>query len=279
MEKAKNLLCAVFLSLLTVPIMAQEMTDATHTFRFENGKKPVQQKSHVEKHYAGITQDKKLQKDQNYKWYAGLQSGMVFGMSQMSSFGNDKTHMGWTAGLHAGYRFNNILSLEAQAAWGVANLSKRECCPDYWLGADGQRYEVAVAGMEGWNYSDLQSRTDLQSYGLQLNVNLLGFFPTIRDSRWTLDIAPRLSAIGTNTSQTAVSEDNKTIKTENSWHFGAGGNLQAGYLICDHLNLGIYTGITWLSGNPLDGMPEHLHKANYIWESGLRLSWLFHNKK
>ena len=54
--------------------------------------------------------------------------------------------------------------------------------------------------------------------------------------------------------------------------------LQAAYRITDHLNLGIYTGITYLTGSPLDGMPEHLHQANYIWESGLRLGWFFPTK-
>lgn len=56
-------------------------------------------------------------------------------------------------------------------------------------------------------------------------------------------------------------------------------NVQAGYRITDHLNLGIYTGITYLTGSPLDGMPEHLHNANCIWESGIRLNWFFRHTK
>ncbi len=46
------------------------------------------------------------------------------------------------------------------------------------------------------------------------------------------------------------------------------------YAVTRHLHIGIYTDITWLSGEPLDGTPERLHKANYIWES-LRLGWRF----
>ena len=131
-------------------------------------------------------------------WYAGVQGGVPFGVSQFSSFGADKTRAGWTAGIHGGYRFNRVLSLEAQAAWGEVNLSDRDCCPDYWLGSDGVRYEAAMAGMQGWNYSALRSRVFVQSYAVQLNVNLLGFFPATRDGRWTLELAPRLAAIGTN---------------------------------------------------------------------------------
>ena len=137
------------------------------------------------------------------------------------------------------------------AAWGQTNLSSRGCCPDYWLGSDGVLYEAAVAGMDGWAWSSLTSRVSTQRYGAQLNVNILGFFHR------TIDGGASVFNDGTR------------------WHFGAGGNLQAGYAVTCHLNIGIYTGITWLSGDPLDGTPERLHKANYIWESGLKLGWRF----
>ena len=211
-------------------------------------------------------------------WYVGLQGGVPFGVSQFSSFGADKTRAGWTAGIHGGYRFNRVLSLEAQAAWGEVNLSSRDCCPDYWLGSDGVRYEAAMAGMQGWNYSALRSRVFVQSYAVQLNVNLLGFFPATRDGRWTLELAPRLAAIGTKATLRTIGGGQEALKGDTRRHLGAGGNVQAGYRITDHLNLGIYTGITYLTGSPLDGMPEHLHQANYIWESGLRLGWFFPTK-
>lgn len=208
-------------------------------------------------------------------WYAGLQGGVPFGISQFSSFGADRARAGWTAGIHVGYRFNPVLALEAQAAWGEVDLSARDCCPDYWLGSDAVRYETAVAGMQGWNYSDLRSRVFLQSYGLQFNVNLLGLLPATRESRWTLELAPRLAAIGTKATLCTIGEGNEVLKGDLGWRLGAGGNVQAACRITDHLNLGVYTGITYLTGRPLDGMPEHLHRANTIWESCLRLSWFF----
>ena len=38
-------------------------------------------------------------------WYVGVEGGMPFGFSTFSSFGHDKTHLGWAAGLYGGYRF------------------------------------------------------------------------------------------------------------------------------------------------------------------------------
>ena len=129
-------------------------------------------------------------------WYAGIQAGMSFGTSAMSSFGADRTTPGWSAGIYGGYRFNPVLSLELQAAWGQLTMNRRDCCPDYWMGADGNSYEAAVAGMDGWYMSALQSHTFIQRYAAQLNVNLLGFFHATRDSRWSLDLSPHIAAIG-----------------------------------------------------------------------------------
>lgn len=219
----------------------------------------------------------RMQADRNpvAGWYAGIQGGVPFGVSALSSFGADKTRAGWSAGIYGGYRFNPVLSLEAQAAWGEMNLSARDCCPGYWLGSDGNLYEGAVAGMTGWGWHDLKSRVFTQRYGVQLNVNLLGFFAATKESRWTLELAPHLYAVGTKADFRTIAGNAQAMKGATRWHLGAGGNLQAGYALTEHLRLGIYTGMTYLTGQPIDGTPEHRHKANYVWESGLRLGWSF----
>ena len=208
-------------------------------------------------------------------WYAGIQAGMPFGTSAMSSFGADRTTPGWSAGIYGGYRFNPVLSLELQAAWGQLAMNRRDCCPDYWMGADGNRYEAAVAGMDGWYMSALRSRTFVQRYAAQLNVNLLGFFRATRDSRWSLDLSPHIAAIGTESDFRLTDGKADVLQGDARWHFGAGGNVQASYTFPAGLQLGIYTGMTYLTGKPMDGTPKYLHKANYIWETGLRLGWSF----
>ena len=211
-------------------------------------------------------------------WYAGIQAGMPFGTSAMGSFGADHTTPGWSAGIYGGYRFNQVLSLELQAAWGQLTMNRRDCCPDYWMGADGNRYEAAVAGMDGWYMSALQSHTFIQRYAAQLNVNLLGFFHATRDSRWSLDLSPHIAAIGSESDFRLTDGKADVLQGDARWHFGAGGNVQASYTFPVGLQLGIYTGMTYLTGKPMDGTPKHLHKANYIWETGLRLGWSFGTK-
>lgn len=205
-------------------------------------------------------------------WYGGVQGGVPFGVSMFSSFGAGNTRAGYAVGVYGGHRFNPVLSLEAQAAWGKVNQGAQSCCDGYWLGADGLRYEVPVAGMAGWSYADLRSSTFVQRYGVQLNVNVLGFFAKTKYGRWTLELSPHVAAVGTQSDIQAVSGGN-VMDGDTRWHFGVGGNLQAGYQVARHINIGIYSGITYLTGSPMDGMPEYRHKANYIWESGIRLGF------
>ena len=207
----------------------------------------------------------------------GVQGGMPFGVSTFSSFGADKTRIGWSAGVYGGYRFNPVLSLEATAKWGEINLLTQDCCIDHnlWLGADGVHYNAPVLDMNGWGYDNLKSKAFMQHYGLQLNVNILGFFNQTKHGRWTLEVSPLLAAVGTKATVNAISDGAEAIKGNTQWHLGAGGNLQAGFQATKHLNIGVYSGITYLTGKPMDGMPEYRHEANYVWESGIKVGIKF----
>lgn len=207
------------------------------------------------------------------EWYGGIEGGVPFGVSTFSSFGADKTRAGYNIGVFGGYRFNSVLSAELSAKWGKVNLSARDCCTEsgYWLGADGITYHAPVAGFGGADYADLKSSVSLQQYGVRLNVNLLGFFRRTRLSKWRIELSPMLSAVGTKADVKTIAYGNSIIKGKTRWHLGAGGNLQASYNITDNLNLGIYSGLIFLTGKGMDGVAEHIHDNNYLWESGVRI--------
>lgn len=210
-------------------------------------------------------------------WYGGIEGGVPFGFSTFSSFGADKVRAGYAFGLFGGYRFNPVLSADISMKWGKNALSARECCAasDYWLGADGNTYHSPVAGMDGYDYAELKSIVSLQQYGVRLNVNLLGFFAATRQSRWTLEVSPMLAAVGTKATVKTLAGNNNLMQDNTRWHLGAGGNLQAGYRLTEHLRVGVYSGITWLTGKGMDGIAEHVHDANLVWESGVRVGWTF----
>ena len=206
-------------------------------------------------------------------WYVGVEGGMPFGFSTFSSFGHDKTHLGWAAGLYGGYRFNSIFSAELSAKYGEMNLSAQDCCVErnYWLGSDGVLYKAGVLGMDSWEYANLKSHVRMGQYGARVNINLLGLFPQTANSRWDLAVSPHIYAVTTKADIQTIADDAKVMKGSTNWHLGYGADLQVGYQLTSCLKLGIYSGLTRLTGERMDGMPEHLHKNNFVWESGIRL--------
>ena len=214
-------------------------------------------------------------------WYIGIEGGMPFGFSTFSSFGHDKTHLGWAAGLYGGYRFNSIFSAELSAKYGEMNLSAQDCCVErnYWLGSDGVLYKAGVLGMDSWEYANLKSHVRMGRYGARVNVNLLGLFHQTANSRWDLAVSPHIYAVTTKADIRTIADDAKVMKGSTNWHLGYGADLQVGYQLTSCLKLGIYSGLTRLTGERMDGMPEHLHKNNFVWESGVRLGINLTKKK
>lgn len=214
-------------------------------------------------------------------WYVGIEGGMPFGFSTFSSFGHDKTHLGWAAGLYGGYRFNSIFSAELSAKYGEVNMSAQDCCVErnYWLGSDGVLYKAGVLGMDSWEYANLKSHVRMGQYGARVNVNLLGLFHKTANSRWDLAVSPHIYAVTTKADIQTIADDAKVMKGSTNWHLGYGADLQVGYQLTSCLKLGIYSGLTRLTGERMDGMPEHLHKNNFVWESGIRLGISFAKAK
>ena len=224
---------------------------------------------------------KENEKNSSQGWYVGIEGGMPFGFSTFSSFGHDKTHLGWAAGLYGGYRFNSIFSAELSAKYGEMNLSAQDCCVErnYWLGSDGVLYKAGVLGMDSWEYANLKSHVRMGWYGARVNVNLLGLFHKTANSRWDLAVSPHIYAVSTKADIHTIADDAKVMKSSTNWHLGYGADLQVGYQLTSCLKLGIYSGLTRLTGERMDGMPEHLHKNNFVWESGIRLGISFTRAK
>lgn len=222
----------------------------------------------------------KVQSD-SQGWYVGIEGGMPFGFSTFSSFGHDKTRLGWTAGIYGGYRFNSLFSAEMSAKYGEMNLSAQDCCVErnYWLGSNGMLYNAGVLGMDSWEYANLKSHVRMGWYGARVNVHLLGLFHQTANSRWDLAVSPHIYAVTTKADIKTISDDAKVMKGSTNWHLGYGADLQVGYQLTSCLKLGIYSGLTRLTGERMDGMPEHLHKNNFVWESGVRLGINLSKKK
>ena len=226
-------------------------------------------------------EEKPVQKDYTRVWYVGAQAGMPMAEADFSSFGADKFRPGWTAGIHAGYHFTPVWSLEVSASLGQIFLAAQNCCYErgYFLGADFNRYRYVIPeGMVGWYYTDLKSRTFVQRYGLQVNMNVLGFFNATKNSRWRFEVSPAVYAVGTSSDLMTKADNTLIADNINKWHLGYGGLAQVSYAVADNMNIGVYGGFTHLTGKPMDGMPE-LHSTNFIIDAGVKFSFAFGGKK
>lgn len=224
---------------------------------------------------------KPAQKDSTRGWYVGALAGMPMAEADFSSFGADKFRPGWTAGIHAGYHFTPVWSLEVSASWGQTFLAAQSCCYErgYFLGADHNRYRYTIPeGFGGWYYNDLKSHTFVQRYGLQVNMNMLGFFNATKNSRWRFEVSPAVYAVGTSSDLMTKADNTLIADNINNWHLGYGGQAQVSYAVADNMNIGIYGGFTHLTGKPMDGMPA-LHSTNFIIDAGVKFSFAFGGKK
>lgn len=211
----------------------------------------------------------------NIGFYVGAQAGLSMGESDFSSFGADGFRPGWNAGINIGYRFTDVWSLEMTATWGQLFMIEQNCCFDrnYFLGNDMNRYHpnLIPTGMDGYFYHDLKNTTFVQRYGLQANINILGFFEASKNSPWRLEVAPALYAVGTNSDIMTKKDNTPFIENINKWHLGYGGILQASYAITKNMSIGLYGGYTRLTGKQMDGMPK-LHSTNHIIDAGIKFT-------
>lgn len=212
-------------------------------------------------------------------WYAGLRGGLSAGTSTFVSAAADKYRPGWSAGFFGGYRFNSVFSLEGVLKWGQVTLGIRKGDVDanYWLGRDLVRYHAPVIGIEGWNYNDLKSRVNVRSFGLQGNIDLLGFFRS-GNCRWRMELSPLVSVVRTKADFMVISDNKTVMGLESQWHIGWGGEAQIGYRVSEHWGIGIYSGFMQLAGKRLDRIPEQGYKTNLLREGGLKLTYAFGKK-
>ncbi|MCM1094190.1 MAG: OmpA family protein [Lachnospiraceae bacterium] len=210
-------------------------------------------------------------------WYAGIDGGVQFGFSTLSSFGTGNSKVGYAFGAFVGYRFNRIFSSEFSAGWGEIAMTSRRCCvkSGYWLGAGGSTYLTPVAGMAGSCYDDLKGRVKMQDYAIQFNTNMITLFNSGYDGPWTADISPLVSLTGTSAKVSGGQDRAVIVNDGTKWHIGLGIKAGASCEVTRNIRIGVYSGAVYLTGNPIDGVSGLHHHADFVWESSVTVGWSF----
>lgn len=206
-------------------------------------------------------------------WYVGLSGGVPFGVSTFSAFGAEKTRAGYNFGALTGYRINHLFSAEFSAMFGRIGLGSSNCCTDYWLGVDGERYLSPVAGMRGNYYRNLYSSVFIQQFGLHLNVDILQLIKRNDNTRWSALISPSIYGVGTSATIKNVEDKSQLMKPGGQFNFGIGGNIGVGYSLTNNLGIRLSSGLNCITGRNYDGIPGGDHSGNFVWNNNITLTW------
>ncbi len=219
------------------------------------------------------------QSDSSYgyykQWYIGKDGGIPFGVSSFSSFGSGPNKVGWSAGMYGGYFFNSAFAVEAYMLTGRVKQTTQSQYRFFWLSSDGACYFHRPSDVESWSYGNLKTDVKIQVYGVRGNINLLGFFDATKESRWIIGVLPQIALVGTKATLRTIDTNEKVRKHDTQWHLGVGGNLSAIYKLSPHWSIGLYSGITYLTGKSIDSTPAFASRDNYIWENGIRVNLVF----
>ena len=225
-----------------------------------------------------FAQQKDTMKFDQEKLFVSAQIGIPAAQSNFSSFGADKYRPVVGAGISAGYRFTDVWSLEMTAMLARLSLAEKDCCMErhYFLGSDLERYHPALVteGMKGHYYDEILSKTIVQKYGLQANMNILGFFQQTKSGPWRVEFSPAVYAVGTSSDILTKTDKAPIAENINKWHLGYGAQIQASYSFAENMKIGLYGGFTQLTGKPLDGMPK-IHTSNNIINAGIKFTFGF----
>lgn len=202
------------------------------------------------------------------RWYIGVGGGLSFGRSTFCSFAMDGTRPGFNVGVLGGYKINKLLSAELTLDYTRMDLRTYDCCQLLWLAADGNRYAAPVAGMKNYAYNDLRAVTNLFGLGAHLNIDLVSLWN--EHSRWSALVSPAIYGVYSSADLKQLSTGAKATDAT-AFHFGAGLDLGGGYQFTDCFGLRLSTGINYLTGKGIDGLPQEEHKANYVWNTSLKL--------
>ncbi len=200
--------------------------------------------------------------------YIGLGGGVSFGRSTFCSFAMDGTRPGFNVGILGGYKINRYLSAELSLDYTRMTLGTYDCCQNLFLASDGNRYFAPLAGTKNYQYNDLRSTTNLVGLGAHLNIDLVGIWKN--DSRWSALVMPAIYGVVSSADVKQISDKEK-VRSESALHFGVGADLGVGYMITPCWGLRLKTGISLLTGKPMDAMPKAEHKSNYIWNTTLQV--------
>lgn len=206
--------------------------------------------------------------------YTGVGAGIPVITGSTRTYGHG---IGFSGSVMAGISLSPLLSAEIAVRVSHNSCSPHQCCinSNFWHGADGNRYIVPAAGISGVYYNELTSSVISQHYRAQLNINLLNLWRDTDTDKWSVNIAPLLSLTGSRATVHSKADSALKLRPLTTWHFGYGAGLNVMRSLSTRWAAGLYSEVMWLTGRSITGWPDDLHHTCPIWDSGIRVCYMF----
>ncbi|MDE7442783.1 MAG: hypothetical protein K2M65_01315, partial [Muribaculaceae bacterium] len=124
-------------------------------------------------------------------------------------------------------------------------------------------------------YGDLTSSVFSQQYRAQLNIDLLSLWQGTGSNKWSVNLSPLLSLTGSHAKAHSKADPRLTLPAATHWHLGYGLGLNMMRRLSLHWTAGVYSEAMWLTGQSITGWPGDLHRTCPIWDSGIRVCYIF----
>ncbi len=196
------------------------------------------------------------------KFYIGGGLGAVAAWTTFEGIGIQST-------VFAGTKVSHIISTELALSYSNLAMKSSKGSENFYL-ANGKRFFAPVAGLTNYRYGDLESNVDLLKLEAIINFDITAICKT--NSRWKAYASP---AIGYAWSRANINTSNKHINEYDSFHLSMGAALSGVYTLNDMWKLGISSGVHYLTGNGIDGMPEMEYKYNIMWSTRINIIYKF----
>lgn len=201
--------------------------------------------------------------------YFGVGVGTTFAVSTFSTVGHERTTPRVSSQIFGGYEFSKMFSAELGVGYTNLYMTTGKGTKNYYI-AEGQAVYIPSPDAEDSGdyaqYSDLKSKSNLISVEARFNINLMAL--SSYKSNWGLLLTPKVGYAYSDavieihkgsTDQTFQSKD------QTASHAILGLDFSGEYAFNKKTSLRLTTGVSYLTGKGIDGVPQVQYDSNYTW--------------
>lgn len=205
------------------------------------------------------------------RWTVEVNAGLPFLVGNLTSLPDDKTYIGLSYGMRAGFQLNRAWGFGLSVMKGHNKMGARGYASDFLLGTDGMTYYLPQE-IETYPYKDIYSDVNFISGGFYADINLNHLFGGSTDHWYSFMLIPGIyvhqfsSVVKTKENDTGLFPK----RTALSWGAGIDGALR--FRISRLFDAQLRSGITWITDNDFVGLRTPiLARYNYMWNTSVGL--------